>query len=70
MLIQDNGILEVKKLTVRNDQIAKKLIITEGTVKLHVHRIIQRFGCGYRTHVCNCTSKWNGELKNIRLNGY
>ncbi|MGV3466102.1 MAG: response regulator [Heyndrickxia sp.] len=35
----------------RNEQIAKKLFITEGTVKSHVHRILQKFGCEDRTQV-------------------
>lgn len=35
----------------RNDQIAQKLIIAEGTVKSHVHRILQKFGCEDRTRV-------------------
>lgn len=35
----------------RNEQIAAKLFITEGTVKSHVHRILQKFGCEDRTQV-------------------
>ncbi|NIK25982.1 DNA-binding NarL/FixJ family response regulator [Paenibacillus lupini] len=35
----------------RNDRIAQKLVITEGTVKSHVHRILQKFGCEDRTQV-------------------
>ncbi|MDQ0191381.1 response regulator [Alicyclobacillus cycloheptanicus] len=33
----------------RNDQIAQKLHISEGTVKTHVHRILQKFGVEDRT---------------------
>ncbi|WP_139488264.1 response regulator [Brevibacillus dissolubilis] len=33
----------------RNDQIAQKLFITEGTVKSHVHRILQKMGVEDRT---------------------
>ncbi|WDL97611.1 response regulator transcription factor [Alicyclobacillus sp. ALC3] len=33
----------------RNDEIARKLHISEGTVKTHVHRILQKFGVDDRT---------------------
>lgn len=33
----------------RNDEIATKLHISEGTVKTHVHRILQKFGVDDRT---------------------
>ncbi|WP_067621447.1 response regulator [Alicyclobacillus acidiphilus] len=33
----------------RNDEIAAKLSISEGTVKTHVHRILQKFGVDDRT---------------------
>jgi DNA-binding NarL/FixJ family response regulator len=33
----------------RNDQIAQKLFISEGTVKSHVHRVLQKLGCEDRT---------------------
>lgn len=33
----------------RNDEIARNLFVTEGTVKTHVHRILQKFGVDDRT---------------------
>ncbi|MED4957836.1 response regulator transcription factor [Paenibacillus macerans] len=42
-------ILQEMAYGLRNDQIAEKLFITEGTVKSHVHRILQKFGCEDRT---------------------
>jgi len=33
----------------RNDQIAQNLFISEGTVKTHVHRILQKMGVEDRT---------------------
>ncbi|XRG76926.1 LuxR C-terminal-related transcriptional regulator [Rossellomorea sp. GAMAL-10_SWC] len=46
----------------RNDQIGKKLFITEGTVKSHVHRILQKFGCEDRKQVV-VTALRNGMVK-------
>lgn len=46
----------------RNDQIAQKLFITEGTVKSHVHRILQKFGCEDRTQVVVAALR-NGMVK-------
>ena len=48
---RERGILQEMAFGLRNDQIAKKLIISEGTVKSHVHRILQKFGCEDRTQV-------------------
>jgi DNA-binding NarL/FixJ family response regulator len=48
---REQEILQEMAYGLRNDQIAKKLIITEGTVKSHVHRILQKFGCEDRTQV-------------------
>lgn len=42
-------ILQEMAYGLRNDQIAGKLYIAEGTVKSHVHRILQKLGCGDRT---------------------
>lgn len=42
-------ILQEMAYGLRNDQIARKLYIAEGTVKSHVHRILQKFGCDDRT---------------------
>ncbi|WEG14878.1 response regulator transcription factor [Pullulanibacillus sp. KACC 23026] len=48
---REQEILQEMSYGLRNDQIAKKLSITEGTVKSHVHRILQKFGCEDRTQV-------------------
>lgn len=48
---REQEILQEMAYGLRNDQIARKLIITEGTVKSHVHRILQKFGCEDRTQV-------------------
>jgi DNA-binding NarL/FixJ family response regulator len=48
---REQEILQEMAYGLRNDQIAKKLMITEGTVKSHVHRILQKFGCEDRTQV-------------------
>jgi len=48
---REQQILQEMAYGLRNDQIAKKLFITEGTVKSHVHRILQKFGCEERTQV-------------------
>jgi DNA-binding NarL/FixJ family response regulator len=48
---REREILQEMAYGLRNDQIAKKLVITEGTVKSHVHRILQKFGCEDRTQV-------------------
>lgn len=48
---REQEILQEMAFGLRNDQIAEKLMITEGTVKSHVHRILQKFGCEDRTQV-------------------
>jgi len=46
---REREILQEMAYGLRNDQIARKLVISEGTVKSHVHRILQKFGCEDRT---------------------
>jgi DNA-binding NarL/FixJ family response regulator len=48
---REQEILQEMAYGLRNDQIAQKLFITEGTVKSHVHRILQKLGCEDRTQV-------------------
>lgn len=48
---REQDILQEMAYGLRNDQIARKLFIAEGTVKSHVHRILQKFGCEDRTQV-------------------
>ncbi|MBI0579123.1 response regulator transcription factor [Neobacillus cucumis] len=48
---REKEILQEMAYGLRNDQIAQKLMIAEGTVKSHVHRILQKFGCEDRTKV-------------------
>ncbi|MBO7745711.1 response regulator transcription factor [Paenibacillus sp. MWE-103] len=48
---REREILQEMAYGLRNDRIAQKLFITEGTVKSHVHRILQKFGCEDRTQV-------------------
>ncbi|MFD0829400.1 response regulator [Neobacillus sp. M.A.Huq-85] len=48
---REKEILQEMAYGLRNDQIAQKLMIAEGTVKSHVHRILQKFGCEDRTQV-------------------
>jgi DNA-binding NarL/FixJ family response regulator len=48
---RERDILQEMAYGLRNEQIAKKLVISEGTVKSHVHRILQKFGCEDRTQV-------------------
>jgi DNA-binding NarL/FixJ family response regulator len=48
---REQEILQEMAYGLRNDQIAQKLMITEGTVKSHVHRILQKFGGEDRTRV-------------------
>jgi DNA-binding NarL/FixJ family response regulator len=59
---REQEILQEIAYGLRNDQIAQKLIITEGTVKSHVHRILQKFGCEDRTQVV-ITALRNGMVK-------
>jgi DNA-binding NarL/FixJ family response regulator len=59
---REQEILQEMAYGLRNDQIAKKLMITEGTVKSHVHRILQKFGCEDRTQVV-VTALRNGMVK-------
>jgi DNA-binding NarL/FixJ family response regulator len=46
---REKEILQEMAYGLRNDQIAQKLMITEGTVKSHVHRILPKFECEDRT---------------------
>ncbi|WP_276353274.1 response regulator [Cohnella caldifontis] len=46
---REREILQEMAYGLRNDEIARKLFIAEGTVKSHVHRILQKFGCEDRT---------------------
>ena len=48
---REQEILQEMAYGLRNDQIARKLFISEGTVKTHVHHILQKFGCEDRTQV-------------------
>lgn len=48
---REREVLQEMAYGLRNDQIAAKLFIAEGTVKSHVHRILQKFGCEDRTQV-------------------
>jgi DNA-binding NarL/FixJ family response regulator len=48
---REQEILQEMAYGLRNDQIAQKLFITEGTVKSHIHRILQKLGCEDRTQV-------------------
>lgn len=48
---REQEILQEMAYGLRNDEIAQKLIISIGTVKTHVHRILQKFGCEDRTQV-------------------
>ncbi|NBD24125.1 response regulator [Paenibacillus glycinis] len=48
---REQEILQEMAYGLRNDRIAQKLFIGEGTVKSHVHRILQKFGCEDRTQV-------------------
>ncbi|PEJ56868.1 DNA-binding response regulator [Bacillus sp. AFS002410] len=59
---REQEILQEMAYGLRNDQIGKKLFITEGTVKSHVHRILQKFGCEDRTQVV-VTALRNGMVK-------
>jgi DNA-binding NarL/FixJ family response regulator len=59
---REQEILQEMAYGMRNDQIAQKLIITEGTVKSHVHRILQKFGCEDRTQAV-VTALRNGMVK-------
>jgi DNA-binding NarL/FixJ family response regulator len=46
---REREILQEMAYGLRNDQIAQKLFISEGTVKSHVHRVLQKLGCEDRT---------------------
>ncbi|WP_394297934.1 response regulator [Gordoniibacillus kamchatkensis] len=59
---REQEILQEMAYGLRNDQIAQKLVISEGTVKSHVHRILQKFGCEDRTQVV-VTALRNGLVK-------
>lgn len=59
---REQEILQEMAYGLRNDQIAIKLYITEGTVKSHVHRILRKFGCEDRTQVVVAALR-NGMVK-------
>jgi DNA-binding NarL/FixJ family response regulator len=46
---REHDVLQQMAYGLRNDVIAQKLSISEGTVKTHVHRILQKFGVEDRT---------------------
>ncbi|MFG0212361.1 response regulator [Brevibacillus porteri] len=46
---REQDVLEQLSYGKRNDQIAQHLLISEGTVKTHIHRILQKMGVGDRT---------------------
>lgn len=46
---REHDVLQEMAYGLRNDQIAQKLNISEGTVKTHVHRILQKFSVDDRT---------------------
>ncbi|MGG1513958.1 response regulator transcription factor [Paenibacillus oryzisoli] len=46
---REKDILQEMAYGLRNDQIAAKLFISEGTVKTHVHHILQKLGAEDRT---------------------
>jgi DNA-binding NarL/FixJ family response regulator len=46
---RERDVLQQMAYGLRNDAIAQKLSISEGTVKTHVHRILQKFGVEDRT---------------------
>ncbi|WP_040206765.1 response regulator [Neobacillus jeddahensis] len=47
---REQEILQEMAYGLRNEEIAQKLVISEGTVKSHVHRVLQKLGCADRTH--------------------
>ncbi|MBP1966717.1 response regulator transcription factor [Paenibacillus aceris] len=59
---REHEILQEMAYGLRNEQIARKLFITEGTVKSHVHRILQKFDCEDRTQVVVAALR-NGMVK-------
>ncbi|WP_429843343.1 response regulator [Brevibacillus sp. FIR094] len=46
---REQDVLEQLSYGKRNDQIAQHLLISEGTVKTHIHRILQKMGVEDRT---------------------
>lgn len=48
---REQEVLQQMSYGLRNDQIAEALHITEGTVKTHIHRILQKFGAEDRTQL-------------------
>jgi DNA-binding NarL/FixJ family response regulator len=48
---REKEVLQEMAYGLRNDQIAQKLMISEGTVKTHVHHILQKFEVEDRTQV-------------------
>jgi DNA-binding NarL/FixJ family response regulator len=46
---REREVLQEMAWGLRNDEIARKLCISEGTVKTHVHRILQKLGVEDRT---------------------
>lgn len=51
LTFREREILQEMAFGLRNDQIAEKLHISEGTVKTHIHHIFQKFGAEDRTQV-------------------
>lgn len=48
---REQEVLQQMSYGLRNDQIAEALYISEGTVKTHIHRILQKFGAVDRTQL-------------------
>lgn len=48
---REQEVLQQMSYGLRNDQIAETLYISEGTVKTHIHRILQKFGAVDRTQL-------------------
>ncbi|WP_407312964.1 response regulator [Desulfosporosinus sp. SB140] len=48
---REQEVLQQISFGLKNDQIAETLYITEGTVKTHIHRLLQKFGAEDRTQL-------------------
>ncbi|MGC7873000.1 response regulator [Desulfosporosinus sp. SYSU MS00001] len=48
---REKEVLQQMAFGLKNDQIAETLFITEGTVKTHIHRLLQKFGAEDRTQL-------------------
>lgn len=48
---REHEVLQQMSYGLRNDQIAEALFISEGIVKTHIHRILQKFGAEDRTQL-------------------